>query len=344
MEIKNLLPLLVSIAVVALPLLIACTGTRIPGEDPKPNGPNVKYAGIRSSYYGFADEDGQRRFPTPKEAATVIKNIAAKFEGAIPSAVWIIGGIHGQDCHLEFEETATTDPHIKFLGEYPDFWGNVRPHSHEDYLNEFDKIGAKIFLQVEPGRASMEEILRLCLDKYADHSCIVGFGVDVEWYPSDGETNGPGQGAKQPIDKKELQNLVSLVQLYGKELKVMAKHWETEYVGGKPVVDDVIYFNSSQSEGSELPRIFADWANYFSSNGVGFQLGYVGDSDYNEKNGIDSVDYKWWKPGGKGNFTDPITDFTKAIHSKMRNKNQEINIYWVDFTIRWSEFDDLWIE
>lgn len=334
-QIKNLLLLLTAM------FFIACTDDPIPvidqcdtckTDDPEPK-PNVKYAGIRSSYYGFAvsgEEKAERKFPTPDEAAKVIKNIAALFPGAIPSAVWIIGGIDGTKCNLEFDGTST-DPNIRFLGEHPDFWGNVRPYSHMDYLDAFDKVGAKVFLQVEAGQASMDELIRLCLGKYGNHNAVAGFGFDVEWFPSNGKTNGLGE-MQQPLSSTELQRLTNLVKTYGKELKVMSKHWETNYVGGTAnKINDVIYFSSSQDMGSGTPKTFADdWADKFNPSPVGFQLGYHVAKDYN-----------WWKTKGSTGG-EIIKNVTEAIFNRMKNKEQEINVYWVDFTIRWSEFEDLW--
>ena len=301
--------------------LNSCVDKPIIEEEKNRTEPDVHFAGIRSCYYGFGDNArGERKFPTPDEAVAVMKNIAKKFgDGTLPSAVWIIGGIITmQDnaiCRLEFEETATNDPNIEF-NNYD---------KHTPYLNKFDEEGVKVYLQVEPGRAKMEELIRLCLEKYGHHPSVAGFGVDVEWYPSDGETNGPDEKVQEPLTQSRLIKLDSLVKSYNPNFKVMAKHFNANYVGGRPV-SDVIYIHSGQGYGSMsgLASEFASWADRFYPNEVGYQLGYPDD-------------YKWWK-----SLNDPIKDISKAVFKIMKNKDQKINIYWVDFSIRWEEFDDLW--
>jgi hypothetical protein len=292
---------------------------------------DVKLAGIRSSYYGFGLKGGgynNRKFPTPDEAATVMKNIAKKFDQAIPSAVWIVGGIHNKDCHLEFEQMQTSDPHIKF--------SNPQHSPHEEYLTKFDEIGAKVYLQVEAGRADMKELIRLVLDKYSHHPSVAGFGIDVEWYPSDGETNGSGEKVDVKLDTNYLKELEALVKCYEPCYKIFVKHYDAEYLGKEPV-GDVVYINDSygfKKGMNDFVKEFSDWANQFYPNEVGFQIGYEG-LDNNIKE-----DYAWWSK-----LDDPILEMTQAVMNKMKYKNmQTVNVYWVDFTIRWEEFDDLWKE
>jgi hypothetical protein len=314
--------------------LFSCVDDPIDLPEPPPE-PDVHFAGIRSCYYGFGDnERGTRNFPTPDEAVAVMKNIAKKFgEETIPSAVWIIGGIitmhefdndcpHTNDsafCRLEFPEdpeSPTSDPlYIRFSNE----------DKHTPYLEKFDKEGIKVYLQVEPGNADMKELIRLCLNKYGHHSSVAGFGVDVEWYPSDGRTNGPDAGLQTPLDTNFLKEIDALVKNYNPQFKVMAKHFTQSYVGSKPV-SDVIYIHSGQDYNNmkALVSQFANWANRFYPNEVGYQLGYP-------------ADYDWWK-----NLKDPMKEIGDAIFNEMNNKEQKINFFWVDFTIRWEKFDDLW--
>jgi len=314
----------------ALSLFIAgCQSDQTPPPAPAPATPTcnsrtaskggVKFAGIRSSYYGFGDENRRPNFPTPDEAATVMKNIAKKFS-ATPSAVWIVGGIIGNDCRLEFEETPTNDPHIKFTGT----------DKHTPYLNKFDEIGAKVYLQIEAGRADMKELIRLVLEKYGNHRSVAGFGIDVEWYPSDGETNGPGEKVQVKLDTTHLKELECLVKSYNPQYKIFVKHYNAAYVGGKPV-GDVVYINDSYGFPglTDFATEFAKWANNFYPNEVGFQIGYSGDN---------KQDYNWWSELKK-----PMEEMVEAVENKMKyGDKQTVNVYWVDFTIRWKEFDYLW--
>lgn len=316
MKIKNLLSLSA-----AMMLFIGCVGEDIPyiPEDETKGG--VKYAGIRSSYYGF---DG---FPTPDEAATVMKNIAKKFDGATPSAVWIVGGIFCEDCHLEFP----------VYEDYPYIRGQEFD-KHEPYLSKFDSIGAEVFLQVEAGMADMKTLIDLVMNRYKHHKSVVGFGIDVEWYPSNGVTNGTGiksegkpwdckpkgtPGLETPLTAEKLEELDRHIKSIYPKYRIFVKHWETKYCGNKPV-SDVIYIDDSQgSSKNTIMRNFEIWAKTFYPNDVSFQIGYNSDST-------------WWSL-----WDDPIADWTKEINNFMP-KDQNVYIYWVDFTIRGSKFDDLW--
>ena len=317
-------------------LLLAALSLFIAGceqpQPPEPKNPScdtcatsaggVKFAGIRSSYYGFGNGSGgwdSRKFPTPDEAATVMKNIAEKFD-ATASAVWIVGGIHGKECHLEFEPTPTSDPNIKFTGT----------DKHTAYLNKFDEIGAKVYLQVEAGRADMNELIRLVLNKYGHHPSVAGFGIDVEWYPSDGETNGDGEKVHVKLNPDSLKLLEARVKSHNPDYKIFVKHYDAAYVGGKPV-GDVVYINDSYGFKGGLNSFaseFATWANKFNPNEVGFQIGYAGE---------DNIDYDWWSK-----LKNPMEEMVEAVRKKMKYRNQTVNVYWVDFTIRWKEFDYLW--
>jgi len=330
MKTKNLLLLAAAPFLLASAsfLFVGCPPPPLPCDTcttPPPPAGGVKFAGIRSSYYGFGYETGgynNRKFPTPEEAAAVMKNVAKKFDGATPSAVWIVGGIFDKDCRLEFEQTPTNDPYIKFAQDGKD--------KHTAYLNKFDEIGAKVYLQVEAGRADMKELIRLVLDKYSRHKSVAGFGIDVEWYPSDGETNGPNEKVQVKLDTTHLKELEKLVKSYNPDYKIFVKHYNPAYVGNKPV-GDVVYINDSYgfSGGmSEFVTDFSNWANKFSPNEVGFQIGYAGDKNQ---------DYDWWSK-----LDDPMVEMVEAVRRKIKNKDQIVNVYWVDFTIRWQKFEDLW--
>ncbi|MDR0303305.1 MAG: hypothetical protein LBH98_00815 [Chitinispirillales bacterium] len=266
---------------------------------------NLFFAGIRSSIYGF---DG--KFPSPEEAANVILNVSQKLQSA-PSAVWLVGTIQDNGfCRLEFPAKGKNISSLKY-------------DRHEKYLSKFDEIGAKIFLQIEAGNADMKTLVDLVMKQYGHHKCVVGFGIDVEWYPSDGTTNCSDDGRKTPLDKPQLQELDKHLKTFGKNYRLFVKHWEPQYLGNSPV-SDVIYISDSQDleNLNNMVDEFALWAEKFAPNDVGFQFGY-------------NSDKSWWET-----MDDPILEITNAL--KDRIKNQKVHIYWVDFSIRDDRFDNLW--
>ncbi len=269
----------------------------------------VKFVGSRSSYYGFGS------FPSPTQIASVYQKMAAKIPGSIPSAVWIVGGIDSSECRLEFPNpTGKTYPNIEFVESID---------KHEPYLAEFDKIGAKVFLQVEAGMADMDTLIKLVMDKYSHHPCVAGFGVDIEWYPSTGETNGADGGINTKLTNEELRKWDAAVKKYNSSYRVYVKHWIPDYCGTGPV-SDVIYINDTQgySSASQLIREFGDWADYYAPNDVGFQIGYPNDST-------------WWSA-----MSDPLKEITEMINEEI--STQTSHIFWVDFTLNHPVLSEYW--
>jgi len=269
----------------------------------------LRYVGSRSSYYGFDP------FPSPESISSVYQKMSAKIEGSTPSAVWIVGGIRGSSCSLEFPNgTGKTYPNIQFDDSYD---------KHEPYLTEFDRIGVKVFLQVEAGMADMKTLMKLVLDRYGKHTCVAGFGADIEWYPSTGETNGDPAGINRKLTNEELAEWDALVKSYNPNYRVFVKHWIPTYCGTS-AVSDVIYINDTQGykSSNELTKEFADWARYYSPNDVGFQIGYDNDS-------------AWWNL-----MTDPLAEITAEIDATI--PDQTCHIYWVDFSLQEPKMAEYW--
>lgn len=267
-----------------------------------------RYIGSRSSHYGF------KPFPEATDVAGLYNNMANKFHGGVPSAVWIVGGIDGKNCSLEFPKPRGTSY------ENISFWGSDK---HEAYLTEFDKRGVKVFLQVEAGMANMETLIKLVLDQYGHHPSVAGFGVDIEWYPSEGSTNGDPDGLSVKLDTTELRKWDNLVKSYNPEYRVFVKHWIPDYCGIAPI-SDVIYINDTQGYPSKnhLVAQFKLWADHFYPNELGFQIGYPNDTT-------------WWTL-----LDDPLLDIANTIDNTI--KDQVSHLFWVDFTIHREEMSYLW--
>jgi hypothetical protein len=296
--------------VISATLILACNDDEIPtfNEVIDSSDQETKCIGTRSSYYGF------KQFPEPEAIGKVFTNMASKIDNGVPSSVWIVGGIHAESCRLEFPApSGMSYKNISFETE----------DKHEQYLTEFDRIGAKVFLQVEAGMADMKDLIKIVLDRYSHHPSVVGFGADIEWYPSDGITNGNNGDKDKKLESSELQEWDDLVKSYNPSYRIFVKHWIAEFCGEVPV-SDVIYINDSQgvSQMSFLVSEFKKWAEYFEPNESGFQIGYPTDLD-------------WWE-----GLSDPLVDINDALEDAI--PDQIFHLFWVDFTIERESMAEYW--
>ena len=262
-----------------------------PTPEPTPEPEPVLGAGFRYSSYGPWYDPG------PAYWASVGQDMSANFTDAVPQAIWIVGtksGIAGTVLNFPGE---TEEANIYFTSE----------DKNEEVLTLFDEMGGQIWLQVEPGDASMEELIRILLDKYGHHPSVIGIGVDVEWLGASGDPTG------RPVTDEEAEAWVAAVREYDPSYQVFLKHWLPEYM--PPTVrDGLVFVDDSQGLASldEMVAEFAVWGETFAPAPVGFQYGY--DSDKT-----------WWQ-----DLENPPGDIGKALIEAVPNTT---GLYWVDFTV-----------
>jgi len=247
-------------------------------------------AGFRYSSYGPPYNPG------PDYWASVGEGMAAKFAGAKPATIWIVGILDGEGTYLSFG-CEPEDPKIRC--------GFV--DINEQVLTLFDEKGFEVWLQVEPGNADVDELIDIVLSQYKHHPSVVGFGIDVEWYKS---TDGP-EG--QPITDEEARRWVAAVREHNPDFQLFLKHWEKEWM--PPTERDGIFFvdDSQQFESFEqMISEFTDWGKAFAPAPVGFQYGYPADK-------------VWWQ-----NLGDPAKDIGQALLDDIPNTK---GLFWVDFTV-----------
>ncbi len=269
--------------------LVGCAAA--PKAETAPENPETHLgAGFRYSTYGVRGEPG------PEYWASVGERMAAKFPGATPEAIWIIGNIYGNGTYLNFP-CETDDPNIR-CGHFD---------MNEEALTLFDQLGFHIWLQVEAGNADMEELIDLVLDRYGHHSSVVGFGVDIEWYKS---PEGP---LGVPITDEEAARWVTAVRKHNPDYRIFLKHWELEWT--PPNERDGILFINDHQEFDSLEAMienFSAWGEHFEGYPVGYQFGYLSDR-------------VWW-----GDFDDPAGEIGNAILEQIPNTAA---LFWVDFTV-----------
>jgi hypothetical protein len=247
-------------------------------------------AGFRFSTYG-PDYD-----PGPDYWASVGQEMAARFEGSTPEAIWIVGRLYGEGSLLSFPAN-TDDPLI----QVSELDGN------EEALTLFDTIGLRVWLQVEPGNAPVDELIHLMLDRYGHHPSVIGVGVDVEWYRSTDEPEG------QAVTDNEASAWLEAARSHDPEYRLFLKHWEREKMPPS-VRDGLLFVDDSQIFPSldAMVEEFVEWGRAFAPAPVGFQYGY-------------SSDEPWWSQLG-----DPAADIGRRIVASVPNVE---GLYWVDFTV-----------
>lgn len=273
-------------------LLATGCGSQSP-SGPDPVG-DVGFAGVRSSSYGVDP------FPDPAEWETYISVMSDAFPGSTPTALWIVGTIDEEidGVNLEFPSAGGSYPHISFSDE----------DMHEEYLAWFDEHGVSVFLQVEPGFADMPTVIDLVLERYAQHPCVIGFGVDVEWF---GNVTEGGEGT--PVDDATAMLWDSLVHSYDPEYGLFLKHWDTSFMppsyrGSIIFVDD----GQGYPDMDEYLADMKDWADTFDPSRVFFQYGYESDR-------------LWW-----GSLGFAPVDIGEALAAQT---SQECGLIWVDFNL-----------
>jgi hypothetical protein len=217
---------------------------------------------------------------------------------AAPAAIWIVSfyGDNG-NIYATFPSGGNPLPHVT----YPAVDYN------ENYLTEFDRRGTKVWLQVEPGAASMDGLIDAVLTRYKHHTCLAGFGVDVEWLDTQSFPGG------RKVTDAEASAWETQVRSYDSTHTLFLKHYSRNrmpaaYRGGIIFVDDSQQFPGYSSFLNE----FKAWGQAFSPSKVGFQFGYPDDRP-------------WWSA-----LPNPPATIGDTLLSLVPNA---IGVFWVDFTI-----------
>lgn len=264
----------------------------------------VKVAGFRSSDYGSNGNKYGHGQTDPAYWISVAQQMSAKFPGSYPGAQWVVG-------YVETPETSTFMPFLASTGYsgMHDVTFSDTNGIEEEMLTAFDNAGMKIVLQVEPGDADVPQLATMILNKFKNHSSVVGFGVDTEWLNAWDYKDG------RPATDEEILTWLDAVHAVNPDYKLLVKHWLPDHLGsGK--IEGVTYVTDSLELGSYQGALdeFVGWANHFSGSEIGYQIGY-------------EEDMNWWS-----SMSDPAKTLITDIKIEVPSANI-YNVYWVDFAI-----------
>lgn len=236
--------------------------------------------------------------PVPVYWQKVATEMAKRFPGATPEGIWIVTGINGRGAKLSFPLNAPVDPLIT---------GNDGSDPNEAALNLFDQLGFRIWLQVEPAFAPVDQLLDLTLQRYSHHPCVVGVGLDVEWNKS---TNPDGG---EQVTDDQARAWLALARKYHPQYRLFLKHWLPEKM--PPTVREGILFVDDSQEFKTMDEMvseFAQWGKTFAPHPVAFQFGYP-------------ADQPWWSK-----LNDPPKEIGNEILKQVPNTEA---LFWVDFSV-----------
>lgn len=269
----------------------------------------VARAGLRSSPYG-----ARQPFPSVEYWLGAARNMASRFKRSTPALVWIVStmerDLSRKDARVYTSRTRLTFPAPAGTG--PEQFAHMvfaEEDANEAYLQAFDLAGFKVWLQVEPAMADIPTLIDLIMERYGHHSCVIGFGVDVEWHRWSEQDN---EG--QAVSDDQARLWVEHLRRRNPSYLLFLKHWEMTklpptYRQGLVFIDDSQIFKSLE----EMVLEFARWGRWFYPSPVGFQFGYPSDRP-------------WWS-----RLTDPPAEIGLAI---LRAAPNTSDLYWVDFTMK----------
>jgi YD repeat-containing protein len=282
---------------ISFPFMVAALSLLAPIAEPL--AATVKWAGCRSSNYGISP------FPSAGGWEHAISTMAGYFPGSVPVGLWLVGEIYFDGANsgqgLEFPNPGGTwDSHIQFSGK----------NKHEQYLSSFDEHGIKVFLQFEPGFAPLDQLFEITYNRYHQHACVIGFGVDVEWYRStcDGCANATVGDSTARAWETKVKSLNSGYRLF-------LKHYDKANL--PPTYrGDIVFVDDSEQNGdfNGFLREMKSFADFFGPADVMYQIGYPSDKS-------------WWSTR--------LSPIPKTIGDTLakRTAQQNCGIVWVDFSL-----------
>lgn len=280
-----------------------CKSTPEHGDDEfEPGTGKAEWVGFRFSEGGVKKEKNYGKIPDGDSWIEFLNKMKRNFnDDAKPTVVVIVS----QNSHDTTNVFGFPAPEGYSATEYIKYDSTDK---FEKILTKFDKEGINVWLQVEPGNNDLIKLAKIVFKQYGHHSCVQGFGIDLEWW----YRGDDGKGSKLSDD--DAKEIVDYVRSINSKYTVFAKHWDTKFMppkyrDGMIFVDDSQGFETMSSVKSE----FKEWADKFSGNPVIFQIGYEAD------------EHLWVK--------NPV-DFAQTVIDETTKYNKHVGILWVDFTMR----------
>lgn len=243
-------------------------------------------AGFHYSLYSSAGEQ------PPEHWIDFAETMAGQFWQGAPGGLWTVAHVFGRRPLLTFPGTSS-DPYIDFSAQ----------DETEAVLSRFDEAGVGVWLLIEAGDASVEELIRLVLDRYGHHPSVRGVGVDIEWFRSFSYSDG------KAVTDTEARSWRDRVRSFDAEDRLMLIHWEQSKMPPN-LREGLVFLDDSQGFRSlnAMLNEFAAWGAHFTPARTAFLYGF--DSDRT-----------WWST-----ISDPAVEIGRRILGRVPNA---VGLFWI---------------
>ncbi|HAJ95949.1 MAG TPA: hypothetical protein DCP02_06925 [Actinobacteria bacterium] len=266
------------------------------------------YVGLRRSNYGagkLGDGADEWWVDRAKEYAASLASSIEGLDNVQPVIIQIVSGYNRDGTtNIGFEK-----PH-SYTGPTENItFSPNRRIDHEHSLATYDEHGVKAIIQFEPGNSDVLTNLELAHQALGHHECIIGYGVDAEWYFTRESTDLTGKPVKDEDARKWMEKVLSFDSTY----TLFIKHWEPAHTP-RSYRHPNLWFLSDCQEFSDLDSLidnFEFWADSHEGQTVGYQYGYPRDRE-------------WW-----GQMSEPTNEIAQRILSDIPETRY---LFWVDFT------------
>lgn len=264
------------------------------------------YAGLRRSSYGLSKRNNADAWWAIR-AKEFSANIAANIEGVDyvqPCIIQIVSGYRGDGgTVMEFDKPES------YTGSTKGMVFSQRGIDHEKALTIYDEQGVKAIIQFEPGNSDVHANIEIAHQAFGRHKCIIGYGVDLEWYYTKESKDTTGI----PLEDEDAEAWMNKVLSRNPEYTLFLKHWDPTHLPLEYRHPNLWYLSDSQifPDIDSLMDDFSYWANTMKEQVVGYQYGYPSDR-------------KWWKNMGK-----PTVGIAQRI---VKDIPLTRYLFWVDFT------------
>ena len=121
----------------------------------------------------------------------------------------------------------------------------------------------------------MVECLQLMHHQFGRHSCVIGLGMDAEWYNTRESPRKEGRPITDAEAKKWLEATLALNRKY----TLFLKHFAIEHMPPTYRHPQLWFLDDSQQFRSAdgMMTDFKDWGGHFKDSTTGYQFGYEDD-------------------------------------------------------------------